>query len=512
MTGIRDAVPSNRPHTRTIALGYAALLGVLAHQLLRSPGRPGLNVVLWAIAGTAAIALLSRHRDLPVSKESWWLVGSAAGFAGLLALRDADALAVFCLLAGLILLGLAAGRGALAWARQAHIVEVAVAAVRVGILIALGPIGWSLGAARQAPEHAAETKHVPRTARTLARGTLMALPALFILTALLMSADPIFERMIESAFVDGIEPVIEFIASVALVGWFTSGYLRAFMVNDDAIVDRVQIPRPALAPAEVSVSVSLLNVLFLAFLAVQVRYLFGGAGFVEVAEGLTYAEYARRGFFELIAAAALVVPVLLLADWAAAPDDARGRRMLRITSTVLVVLLGGVLASAGYRMRLYQDAYGLTEQRLYASVFMIWLMNVLGWLAVTVLRGRRRGFTLAATLGGLGCIVALHAMNPHALIARVNINRAASGAEVDAQYLGSLSADAVPTLLSRMPALPTAGQCEIARMLEERWKGEREGGWRTWNLGDARARRLVATFSPPGSCPAVVPVESNPPR
>jgi hypothetical protein len=267
-------------------------------------------------------------------------------------------------------------------------------------------------------------------------------------------------------------------------------------------MDRVRFPPPALAPSEIAVALSLLNILFLIFLGVQVRYLFGGASLVEVTEGLTYAEYARRGFFELGAAAAFVVPVLLVADWAAAVDEVRSRRALRATSTLLVLLLVGVLASAAYRMRLYQDAYGLTEDRLYGSVFMVWLTAVLAWLTATVLRGRRRGFAFGAIVGGLACVVVLHVLNPHALIARVNISRAASGAEVDARYLRTLSADAVPTLIARLPALPPTERCQVAAMLEERWSGERRGGWRTWNLSDARARKLVAELSPPADCPA----------
>jgi hypothetical protein len=80
----------------------------------------------------------------------------------------------------------------------------------------------------------------------------------------------------------------------------------------------------------VSVALWILNLLFLGFMAVQLRYLFGGADLVEVTAGLGYAEYARRGFFELVATAALVVPILLVADWAAAPDTrARGTCCVR---------------------------------------------------------------------------------------------------------------------------------------------------------------------------------------
>lgn len=489
-----------KPRSRQIALACLTL-GLLADQLVNVPGRPGLNVALWALVGTAMLWLVSRHRETPVSRETWWFVGGALTFAGLLVLRDAEALAVFCIFSGVVLLGLAAGRGALAWARQAHIVDVAAAAVRVAALIAIGPLGWSVGAARQDAEPAYAGSGSWSRLRMIARGTVMALPPLIVVTALLANADPVFERVMQKALF-GLEPLLEHAAFIAVIAWFLSGYLRAFLVDDD-VIERVRIPRPALAPSEIAVAVTLLNIVFIVFLAVQVRYLFGGASLVEVTEGLSFAEYARRGFFELVAAAAFVVPVLLVADWAAADHQMRDRRLLRATSTVLVLLLAGVLASAAYRMRLYQDAYGLTEQRLYVSIFMVWLTGVLGWLAATVLRGRRRGFVFAAAVGGLACIAALHVLNPHALIARVNISRAASGAEIDASYLRTLSADAVPTLIAKLPALPEAERCQVAAMLKERWSGERPGGWRTWNLGDARARKLVAESAAPTGCPAV---------
>lgn len=483
---------------RELALGGALLLGVLGDALVRVDGRPGVNVLLWALAGAGALWLLSRRRGTPFARETWWFVGGAVGFAALLPLRDADALAVFALFAAVVLLGLGAGRGALAWATRAHIADVAASAARVVALAALGPLGWSVGAARVAPVDAPAARTWPRQLRVLARGTAMSLPPLLVLAALLASADPVFELVLHAALFADLEPLLEHLAFGGAVAWFTSGLLRAFLVGDD-VMDRVRLPKPALAPSEITVALCLLCALFLLFLAIQVRYLFGGADMVEVTAGLTYAEYARRGFFELVTAAALVVPLLLVADWAAA-DDAASRRMLRATSTLLVVLLAGVLASAAFRMRLYQHAYGLTEQRLYVSVFMVWLTTMLAWFAATVLRGRRRGFAFGAIAAGLACIAALHALNPHALIARVNIGRAAAGAEVDGRYLRTLSADAVPTLVASLPELPADERCRVAAMLEERWSGERRGGWRTWNLGDARARSMVAGMRTPGAC------------
>ena len=481
------------PQARTRDIGFACalLLGVLADLLIRVDGRPGVNVALWAFAGIGVLWLLARRGNHPVSRETQWLVGGAFAFSLMLMLRDAEALAVFSLFCAIVLLGLAAGRAAKAWAKNANIVEVAAAAVRIGVLILLGPLGWSIGAARQP---------MPTSAiRMVMRGAVMALPVLLVLTLLLASADPVFEHVLLSS-----KTLLEHLLFAGVTAWFTSGYLRAFLVSDEAVLDRVQLPRPAVAPSEIAVALSLVSILFIVFQIVQVRYLFGGAGLVEVTPGLSYAEYARSGFFELVVATAFVVPVLLVADWAAAEDASRARRALRATSTLLVLLLVGVLASAAYRMRLYQEAYGLTEDRLYGSMIMVWLTLVLGWLAFTVLRGQRRGFMFGAIVAGLVCVVGMHVLNPHALIARVNISRAIAGAEYDGRYLGTLSADAVPTLVARMSALPQAEQCRVVTLIQQRWSGEREGGWRTWNLSDARARKLVGSL-PRVECPTLLP-------
>ena len=467
-------------------------LGLLGDLLLRVQGRPGLNAVLFAFAGTAALWWSARKRVPPVSRESRWLVLSAVGFSVLLLLRDSEALAVLDLVAIVILLGLAAGRGAQSWALDSRWQALAVAAARVGILIALGPIGWAVGATRDRTEpEASNTRTWRKPAGTLLRGLAMGLPPLLVVAALLSSADPVFAALLDRVASVGLAPVLEHLAFAAVLTWLASGYLRAALVRDPS-VEGLALPRPALPPLEPAIALGVLALLFLAFLVVQARYLFGGASVVELTEGLGYAEYARRGFFELIAATAFVVPVLLLADWAAGDADLRGRRVLRAVSWLLVALLVGVLASAAWRMQLYQQAYGLTVARILASTILAWLGGVLAWLALTVLRGRPRRFVFGAIAGGLACLVALHAIDPDARVARVNLARAAAGAEYDGHYLRGLGADAVPALLAARATLPAAERCRIDAMLAERWAGPRPGGWRTWNRADAAARRQVA--------------------
>src|SRR5262249_40205161 len=150
----------------------------------------------------------------------------------------------------------------------------------------------------------------------------------------------------------------------------------------------LDLPRPRyrLGFVEVATALALLDLLFLAFVLVQFRYFFGGAVVVESSPRLTYAQYARPGFFGLVTVAALALPLLLLAH--ALIRDARPAqvRLFCALAGALVALLFVIMVSAVQRMRLYQREYGLTELRVYTTAFMGWLAAVFLWFCATVLR------------------------------------------------------------------------------------------------------------------------------
>jgi len=251
------------------------------------------------------------------------------------------------------------------------------------------------------------------------------------------------------------------------------------------------LPRPRINLAEGAVALGLLNALFLVFVAIQLRYLFGGADLVRVTPGLSYAEYARRGFFELVAAAALVIPLLLLADWCIRRERNAEQWLFRSLALGQLLLVFAILGSALYRMRIYWQTYGLTEPRLYATMVMLWVAFVLAWLGATVLRGRRERFAFGALAAGVATALVLNLLNPQAIIVKVNAGRAAAGEAYDVAYAKQLSGDAVPALVSSLSRLPPSERCHVAGLLLERWGKARAGGWRTFNQGDWRARRAV---------------------
>jgi hypothetical protein len=221
---------------------------------------------------------------------------------------------------------------------------------------------------------------------------------------------------------------------------------------------------------------------------VQFRYLFGGADLVREVTGLSYSDYARRGFFQLVVVAALSLPLLLVADWSLDQRDPRRVRHFRLLAGLMLLLLDVMLASALYRMRLYTVEYGLTELRFYTTAFMGWLVLVFGWFVATVLRGRRERFGTGAVLAGWLVLASLNLANPDALITGVNFDRFIAGRPLDAAYAAGLSADALPTLRKRIARSGTNEACAAADALERRWRKEWQRG-RRWTIALARAER-----------------------
>ena len=209
--------------------------------------------------------------------------------------------------------------------------------------------------------------------------------------------------------------------------------------------------------------------LLAAFLGLQARALFGGSAYVLATTGVTYAEYARRGFFELVAVAAIVLVLLLLGDWILDRRTPDADRRFRTAGWMLVALLGVLMASALQRMMLYVSYYGLSDTRLYATAGMAWVGVALGWFGWTILRGRRSRFGIGVLIISAGWIAALNVIDPEVLVVRVNLARALEGRAFDTEYHATLSADAIPALLTAAGQLPAADCADLMHRIGPRW-------------------------------------------
>ncbi|MCI0355688.1 MAG: DUF4173 domain-containing protein [Acidobacteria bacterium] len=327
------------------------------------------------------------------------------------------------------------------------------------------------------------------TTIALGRGALVALPILFVFGSLLIAADSAFESVVSGLFQLDLGPTITHLLVAAFFAWISGGLLRSYLLPRGSVP--VAAPAgPSLGLVEISVVLTLVDLLFLGFVLVQLQYFFGGSASVVGAGSLTYAEYARRGFFELVAVAGLVLVLLLGADALRKPS-AGPERLFRLPAAAQVVLVFAIMASAMQRMLLYQREYGLTELRLYTTAFMGWLALVLIWFAATILRGRTNRFPLGVLLSGIATAAILNVGNPDAIIARTNLERAHAGRSLDVAYLSTLSADAVPLLISSASTLTAETRAQVARAVLSCWALPGYTDWRTWNWARARAERAV---------------------
>lgn len=190
---------------------------------------------------------------------------------------------------------------------------------------------------------------------------------------------------------------------------------------------------------------------FAVFLAIQLRATIGGDEYVRSTTGVTYAEYARSGFAQLILVAILTLGLL-------ARFGIRGTTRAtvpRALAGALCLLALAVVASAWWRLSLYEEAFGATRLRFLTHMALLWFGGVFVLILATGATQRaslmpRLAVSLTAVLA-----VGAAAINPEGRIAAENIARSPDGARLDVQYLGTLSADA-DGALAALPATRAA--------------------------------------------------------
>jgi hypothetical protein len=237
------------------------------------------------------------------------------------------------------------------------------------------------------------------------------------------------------------------------------------------------------------------------FVGLQLAYLFGGLDTLA-AVGITYSDYARRGYFELIAAAALAGALLVFLEY-----QVVARTRAYVAAAIgLVLLTLVVLASAALRMQLYQDAYGWTELRLYVVVSIVAMAATLAAMALFLASDRTRWLGHAMVVIGVVALVGLNLMAPAAFVAERNLQRVIEPglvppdgeATLDADYLAVLPDDAIPVLVAALPHLPARDAERIhASLLQRQAELAEEPAYASafaWNLGRERAKEALATL------------------
>jgi hypothetical protein len=268
-----------------------------------------------------------------------------------------------------------------------------------------------------------------------------------------------------------------------------TGYLRS---------DEVRLSLPRVGAVEAAVALLAVDLLFVVFVVLQGTYLFGGSDTLQLT-GMTYSQYARRGFFELVVVVVMVGALIQLLESAVSDRT----RAYRVAALVLVGLTMVVLVSSAARLAIYQQAYGWTELRFYVASAIAWLALCLIAAAVAIVSGRSRWLPHAAAILAIIVALGVNVVGPQAFVAAQNVARAldpgsipADGSSgLDAAYLAALGDDAVPSLLSGLPSMSAQDQAIVTRFLVRR-RAQLEAlanaeGWPSWNLARERARGLL---------------------
>lgn len=507
-------VAEERHRLAARVLTDALLLGVVGDALLRATVS-GANLMLWTAGMIAAMLTLAKRRHDTVPTDARWLAVPALALSFMYLVRDSEGLVVYNSLALIVtfaLLATAIARGPDATLLSSRVRDVIEHVIQVGARTAFGMVPLVL--ADVSLRQVVQVRGANRVLVIL-RAVLLAVPLLLVFGGLFAAADPNFERLASTLFNIDTGDVASHILLFGIFSWIAGGFLRATVLSDGTTFFGQRMPDGALGLTEVSIALGSLVALFAAFVGVQMRYFFGGDAVVQSTAGLGYADYARRGFFELVAVATLVLPVLLCANALLRRENEKAETVYRALASTLLVLLAIIMYSAIARMRLYQAAYGMTMDRLFATVFMGWLAIVFVWFAATVLRGRSHRFVAGVLVSGWATLLTLNVANPVGFVAQHNIARAAHGQSLDVRYIQGLGADAAPSLTSYLvsqPLTPPAdwtpktlaesisnpqadefsARCFAARTLLDRYGPNAQRDWRGWTLGKAAARRAVA--------------------
>ncbi|PYG87135.1 uncharacterized protein DUF4173 [Ruminiclostridium sufflavum DSM 19573] len=284
-------------------------------------------------------------------------------------------------------------------------------------------------------------------------GLMLSIPIAAILMVLFMSADAVFAVAMENItdFL-GLDFKIIFwdIVLGTIFGILLAAMLTGLKYNEEKQASPAKIG-DNIEAIIVGTFLTIINIFIITFVAFQFVYLFGGTVNITASD-MTYAEYARRGFFELSTASGIIFAIALFVLIMTKKKDGRLSLWIKLATVCLCLCDGVLLISAVKRMLLYVNVYGLSTKRTLTLWFMaiiglclLWIIvkcyaikiDVMKWIGITVIIGV--------------CILSL--TNTERIIANYNVNRYLEGTSetyIDINYLGNLSYTVVPEVARLM--------------------------------------------------------------
>ncbi len=471
---------------------------------------PGISFAIFVIAtlGTG-LALLWLEGFQP-ARANWVLIPLILFFAGFTFLRTEPMSTFLALGLTLLLMAiLAVSYRSKLWIQYGFVNYLVRGISLAGNMIVL-PLKFALEQ-RDAQTEERSSQKKWKYFGPVVRGLLLAIPVVAFFTALLYSADLVFANDLTNfASIFRLEKLPEYILQmclIALCAYALAGvYLFAAQRTEDQKLTGSDKPLfPAfLGIIETSIVLGGVVLLFALFVGVQFQYFFGGQANITIS-GLTYAEYARKGFGELALVAFFAQILFLGLSTITHRTTASSKKIFSGLGVALFLTVAIMLFSAYQRLQLYENAYGFTRLRTYTHVFMIWVAVLLAFEVILDLYGRQRFFALAFLVCVIGFSGSLLVLNVDTFIVKNNLARFETGQTLDVGYLASLSSDSVPAEVAAFenPSLSPAARDRVGAVLaciqHESGNRRMDPSWQAFNFSrywaDQAASRLGTSLS-----------------
>ncbi|MBN9304004.1 MAG: hypothetical protein BGO82_16645 [Devosia sp. 67-54] len=496
-----DQRPSQLPWSRRAATASLALAVLIAAgDLLFFRHEPGISLAVFFLALTAAVAAL--HRQALRRPRAVVLLGVAV-LAALPFAEFENLLWVPFALGAVSLLALELG---------GHLGRFEDWLGPVLRFALLSPVrGLTDGAAVLG---AAGRQRLGGRLARLALVWIVPVACAAVFAFLFVAANPVLEDVLHAvrlaALLDWLDPLRVFIWCVVAAAAWPVLLPRLLPWRLGGAWQGPLQPQPeslVFGTAAIRNSLLVFNALFAVQTAMDLLFLWGG---VRLPDGLSYADYAHRGAYPLIATAILAGAFVLLAMRRGGPGEKSP--LIRTLVYLWVAQNVWLVVSSLLRLDLYVEAYGLTEMRIAAGVWMglvaVGLVLIVGKIAA----GRSNRWLVMANLAVL--MLALWGVafiDVPALIARFNVEHsrevAGSGPAVDTYYLAGQGAGAIPAFdqflrTAKFAAPETlASAAKMRTMLADRLRqrdAEAPPVWQSWTWRDTRVRAYLATqpFAP----------------
>ena len=290
------------------------------------------------------------------------------------------------------------------------------------------------------------------TGKKVLIGVAIALPILVVVLFLLVSADAAFSQYMDKVFrwIEklNIGALIRQLFVILISAMFLFSYLWSYLQSKktaDSIAPKLSSNIQLDSVISITV-LSLLNLVYIAFVVFQFSYIFGGSLQKTLPPHYSYAEYARSGFFEMLVVTLINFTLLGICFIFKPHGGSAVKALLKVLQSLLVICTIVMLVSAFMRMSLYEAEYGFTYLRILTQAFMIFLL-VMFVIALMKIWNSGIVFLQSFIVVSLVAYLIINYMNIDVMVTKKNLDRFTQTGQLDADYLTELSYDSVPLVL-----------------------------------------------------------------